>query len=155
MTGAPPDPLIAFAAAADAAHVANLSTFPDWFLAAFAPDDLTPSAVFAAYLLRARRAEPDVPPAEAFDRFRRESPEALGELARAFALSCSLERLKRAGLLEGYTTTDPFSLDGVNSCTLPAGDTAFYRSNPSPEPLRRYVRARLQQAHPAFRHRSN
>ena len=155
MTGAPPDPLIGLAAAAAAADAANLSTFPDWFLAAFAPEDLAPPAVFAAYLLRARRQEPDLPPDEAFARFRRESLEALGELARAFALSCSLERLKRAGLLEGYTIADPFSLDGVNSCTLPAGDTAFYRSNPSPEHLRRHMRARLEQAHPSFRHRSN
>lgn len=155
MTELPADPLVSYALDAAAADVADLATFPDWFLAAFNPDDLAPQALFAAYLLRARRREPSLHPAEALERFRQEAPEALGQLATAFALSCSLERLKRAGLLESYTAADPFSLDDSNCCTFPAGDAAFYRVAASADQLRRYVRSRLEQANSSSRQRSH
>ena len=79
----------------------------------------------------------------ALERVQHESGERLWNIATAFALSCSFERLKRAGLLKSYTIDDPFSLHGVDSCTFSEEDRRYYASAPSPEHLRQYVRARM------------
>jgi hypothetical protein len=125
------DRLVAYAATATDYDVADLGTFPDWFLAAFdarGADDL--------------RDDPRLTLSAALQRVQHESGERLWNIATAFALSCSFERLKRAGLLESYTIDNPFSLHGVNSCTFSEEDRRYYASAPSPEHLRQYVRAR-------------
>jgi hypothetical protein len=140
------DRLVAYAATSTDYDVADLGTFPDWFLAAFdarGADDLPPQAVFTAYLLCARRDDPRLTPSAAFDRVQHEPGERLWSIATAFALSCSMERLKRAGLLESYTLDDPFSLHGVDTCTFSEQDRRYYGSAPSPDHLRQYLRARM------------
>jgi len=155
MTGANPEHLIQYALSCPAGDVAALGTFPDWFLAAFDANDPIPEAVFAAFILRTRRHKPVLHPSEAFSRFDREAEESLAELATAFAVSCSLERLKRAGLLADYTIADPFSMNGTNSCTFPEADAALYNSASSLDELRRLGRLRLEQASRSARYRGN
>jgi hypothetical protein len=139
------DRLVAYVATATDYDTADLGTFPDWFLAAFdarPADDLPPQAVFAAYFLCARRDDPHLSVPAALDRVDQEPAERLWEIATAFTLSCSFERLKRAGLLDRYTVDDPFSLDGGGACSFPEEDRRYYASAPSPEHLRQYLRAR-------------
>ena len=138
------DRLVAYAATATDYDVADLGTFPDWFLAAFdarGADDLPPQAVFTAYL-PAPAATIHVSPCPRPGDVQHESGERLWNIATAFALSCSFERLKRAGLLESYTIDDPFSLHGVGTCTFSEEDRRYYASAPLPEHLRQYVRGR-------------
>ena len=140
------DRLVAYAATSTDYDVTDLGTFPEWFLAAFdarPAHDLPPQAVFTAYLLCARRDDPRLTPSAAFDRVQHESAERLWHIATAFALSCSMECLKRAGLLKSYTIDDPFTLHGVGGFTLPEEDLPFYRSASLPEQLRQYVHTRL------------
>lgn len=140
------DRLVTYVATATDYDVTDLSTFPDWFLDAFkahGAHELPPQAVAAAYLLYARRDEPSLPVPQALDRMHEEPAQKLWQIATAFTLSCSLERLKRAGLLESYTIDNPFTLQSVGSFTLPEEDLPFYRSAASPEQLRQFVHARL------------
>ena len=82
----------------------------------------------------------------ALERLDQEPGQRLWEIATAFTLACSMERLKRAGLLESYTFDDPFSLQGAGTCTFSEDDHQFYHSAPSPEYLAHYVRSRLRRS---------
>jgi hypothetical protein len=140
------DRLLAYAATVAEDDIDDLGAYPDWFLAAVearSADELPPQVVFAAYLLCARRDDPRLSMPAAFDRVDQEPAERLWGIATAFTLSCSLERLKRAGLLERYAIDDPFSLHGLGRCTFPQDDLEFYRLASSPEQLRQLVHDRM------------
>jgi hypothetical protein len=140
------DRLVAYAAHCPAADVDDLATLPDWFLHPMGssdPKDPAPQAVFAAYFLASRRDDPDLSPPAAFERLHDEPTERLCKIATAFALSCTLERLKRAGLLESYTVEDPYSLHGSDTCTFSEKDLRYYRSAPSRTHWQQYVRVRM------------
>src|SRR3954452_8568800 len=111
-------------------HATEMEYLPDWFLTLVegdGGDELSHELITAASLMFVRRERPGI----GFGTARRvlasylSDPTKVEELAakiQAFRLSCSFERLKRAGLYEEVFIGDPFDPDGEVSVRLTEED---------------------------------
>ena len=115
--------IITFLMTSDATRPADL---PDWLLALLEgdhPDELSHELITAASLMYIRRQRPgiDFDDARALIAAYAADPAGLEELVgriTAFRLSCSFERLKRAGRFEEVLIDDPFDPDGAVAVKL-------------------------------------
>ena len=137
--------IVEFLLTSNATEMADL---PDWFLALIEEEggeEMSHELITAASLMLLRRERPGIK----FGAARRvlagyaEDPAALELLEgkiQAFRLSCSFERLRRAGFYEDVLIGDPFDLDGVVSVRPSEEDRRFFDS----EPTRQEVHMRMQ-----------
>jgi hypothetical protein len=129
-------------------NATEMEDLPDWFLGLMEHGDgEEPSRelITAASLMLVRWEWPGI----GFGAARRILAGYAGDPARseelaakiqAFRLSCSFERLRRAGFYEEVVMGDPFDLDGEVSVRLTESDWKFFNSNPT----RREVHIHLQ-----------
>jgi len=107
-------------------HATRPADLPDWLLALLEgdrPEELSHELITAASLMYIRRQRPGInfDDARALIAAYAADPAGLEELAgriTAFRLSCSFERLKRAGRFEEVLIDDPFDPEGAVAVTL-------------------------------------
>jgi hypothetical protein len=128
--------IVEFLITSNATEMADL---PDWLLGLVereSGEGPSRELITAASLMLVRRDRPGIK----FGAARRlpagyaEDPAKLAELGakiEAFRLSCSLERLKRAGLYEEVHVGDPFDPDGEVSVRLSEEVWRFFNSAPT------------------------
>ncbi len=120
-------------------NATEMEDLPDWFLGLMERrDGEEPSRelITAASLLLVRRERPGIRFGAALHILAGyfSDPTRFKELAakiQAFRLSCSFERLRRAGFYEEVVMGDPFDLDGEVSVRLTESDWNFFNSNPT------------------------
>jgi hypothetical protein len=128
--------IVEFLISSNATEMADL---PDWFLGLVegeGGEGPSQELIMAASLMLIRRERPGIK----FGAARRlladyatdtAKVEELAVKIQAFRLSCGLERLKRAGLIEEVILGNPFDLESQVSVRLNEEDWRFWNSAPS------------------------
>jgi hypothetical protein len=131
-------------------NATELEDLPDWFLGILEKGDgeePTRELITAASLMLVRREQPGI----GFGAARRvlagyvSDPARYDELEakiQAFRLSCSFERLRRAGLYEEVVMGDPFDPNGEVSVRLTESDWEFFNSNPTKREVHIHLQGR-------------
>ncbi len=131
-------------------NATEIKDLPDWFLGVVERGDgegPSRELITAASLMLVRREWPGI----GFGAAQRilagyaGDPIRFEELAakiQAFRLSCSFERLRRAGLYEEVVMGDPFDLDGEVSVRLTESDWEFFNSNPTKQEVHIHLQGR-------------
>jgi hypothetical protein len=139
--------IVEFLITSNAREMADL---PDWFLGLVegeGGEGPSQELITAASLMLVRRERPGIKLSSA----RRllaafaSDPAKVEELKakiQAFRLSCGLERLKRAGLIEEMYLGDPFDLEGEVSVSLSEEDWRFWNSNPTKQEVHVHMQSR-------------
>jgi hypothetical protein len=131
-------------------NATEMEDLPDWFLGLMERcDGEEPSRelITAASLLLVRRERPGIRFGAALRILAGyfSDPSRFKELAskiQAFQLSCSFERLRRAGFYEEVVMGDPFDLDGEVSVRLTESDRNFFNSNPTKQEVHIHLQGR-------------
>jgi hypothetical protein len=131
-------------------NATELADLPDWFLALVegeGGEELSQEMITAASLMLVRRERPGIKfgPARRMLAELANDPAKLEELAgkiQAFRLSCGLERLKRAGLIEEVIVGNPFELEGEVSVSLSEKDWRFWNSSPTRKEVQVHMQGR-------------
>jgi hypothetical protein len=139
--------IVEFLITSNATEMADL---PDWFLAVVegdGRDEPSPELITAASLMLVRRERPGIKfgPARRMLADFANDPAKLEELAakiQAFRLSCVLERLKRAGLIEEVVLGNPFDLESEISVSLSEKDWRFWNSSPTRQEVQVHMQGR-------------